>query len=262
MSKSLRDPSQFKKFNKELSKNLKFDNSTPKYNLESIYNYIKTNEIPKGYISQLFNKNILNGNPNIQKILKKFFGYDKYNDSLVVFLKENNQIKTISIHRSNDKDNNIIKWKTLGSKQYIQHNIKDNYIFIVYGMAEIILCEILELSYVAFQSDSIVKNLSSHEQFQNQIKPNLKDKIIIPLLDNDRSCINTVSYLKNELNNISKKIIVLNMYSLHDMYILTHGGKTIKKLPSGYDFRDLVNMVEDTKKIKIILEESIKAHYE
>jgi len=256
---SLPNPIEFKDYKVELSKTIKFDNSTPDYDLSSIYEKMKENKIPQGYISQLFDIELLKASKNIQIVLKQFICYDNYNKSLAITLKENGKIVTVSIHRSKNKDDFIVKWKTLGSKKYIKSNIKDNFVFVVYGMAEIILCELLEMSYIAFQSDSIAKTLSQNTQFQDEIKPQLKGKYIIPLLDNDESCFSTIEPLKSELKDIVKTIVPLQMINLHYMDILINGGQVVKEYPKGYDFRDWCNEKKDISQIEEIISNCIKA---
>ena len=68
-------------------------------------------------------------------------------------------------------------------------------------MAEIILCELFDISYIAFQSDSITKNLQNHKQWNEEIKPIIQDKYLILLLDNDDSCRNTINPIKEQLEN-------------------------------------------------------------
>ena len=154
MSK-LPNPKDFVNFKKDLSKAIKFDEVATNYNLEEIYNSMINNSIPSGYISKLIDLQILEHNPKAKGILKRFICYSKLDDSIVIVLKDKEEIKTIAINRAKDKEGNLIKWKTFGSKKYIQYKIKDDFVFIVYGMAEIILCELFDISYIAFQSDSI-----------------------------------------------------------------------------------------------------------
>lgn len=240
----------------KLHKTNRFDNSKKSYNLVEIYNSMKKNNIPKGCLSSLFDVDLLNNNKNIENILKQFIGYDVINKSLVVFLRDKEDIETIAIHRAKPRsdEEDYIKWKTLGSKNFIQYKINDDIIFIVYGMAEIILCELLDISYIAFQSDSIAINLSTHEQFQNDIKPLLDDKYIILLLDNDNSCLSTVNPIRIELE-CNNRIIPLEMIDLIyvDVFVDDNDNSVskdardiwkqneIKQLSKGYDIRDFAN---------------------
>lgn len=259
---NLPDPKEFKDFKADLSKKIQFEESEPNYDLNKIFSSLQINSIPKGYISNLFDVNILKYNPNTQQILKKYLTYSKIDDSLAITLQDKEEIKTIAINRSKDKEGNLIKWKTLGSKKHIEYKIKDNFVFVVYGMAEIILCELLNISFVAFQSDSIALNLQNHKQWQEEIRPQLKDKIIILLLDNDDSCRKTINPLKEELAH-ENKLIPIEMEELEFMQkAFLYGGTLLNPFPKGYDLRDWCNSVADVKKIEHILKESIRDKYE
>lgn len=274
MSK-LPNPKDFVNFKKDLSKAIKFDEVATNYNLEEIYNSMINNSIPSGYISKLIDLQILEHNPKAKGILKRFICYSKLDDSIVIVLKDKEEIKTIAINRAKDKEGNLIKWKTFGSKKYIQYKIKDDFVFIVYGMAEIILCELFDISYIAFQSDSIAKNLQNHKQWNEEIKPIIQDKYLILLLDNDESCRNTINPIKEELESPSNAIIIEMIDLLQTKTFLTDttgivSNESKKKwqeykqgnLIKGYDFRDFCNQVKNPKTIENILKKTIKAKYE
>lgn len=239
----LPNPNDFKTFKMELAKSIKFDDVVD-YDLSQIISQLQP--LPKAQISKIIDVEILKSNPNTIEILKQFVKWNDYYKSVVIVLQD----VTVAIHRADG-----IKWKTYGSKKFIQHKIKDNFIFVVYGMAEILLCEILELSYIAFQSDSIVKTLETNEQWQNEIKPNLNGKNIFLLLDNDESCEATIKPIEKEL----KRVFPISMMDLHIMEIaFLYGGTLKKELPKGYDFRDWCNDVKDVAKIENILKETIR----
>ena len=274
MSK-LPNPKDFINFKKDLSKAIKFDEVATNYNLEEIYNSMINNSIPSGYISKLIDLQILEHNPKAKEILKRFICYSKLDDSIVIVLKDKEEIKTIAINRAKDKEGNLIKWKTFGSKKYIQYKIKDDFVFIVYGMAEIILCELFDISYIAFQSDSIAKNLQNHKQWNEEIKPIIQDKYLILLLDNDESCRNTINPIKEELESPSNAIIIEMIDLLQTKTFLTDttgivSNESKKKwqeykqgnLIKGYDLRDFCNQVKNPKTIENILKKTIKAKYE
>ena len=226
----------------ELAKRIQFDDVVD-YDLSQII--IKLESLPRGQISKIIDVEILNSNPKTMEILHRFVKWNDYHKSVAIVLQD----KTVAIHRADS-----VKWKTYGSKKFIQHKIKDDFVFIVYGMAEILLCEILDISYIAFQSDSIVKTLESNEQWQNEIKPHLDDKNIFLLLDNDESCETTVKPLEKELN----KVIPIRMMDLHIMEIaFLYGGTLKKELPKGYDFRDWCNDIKEVAKIEKVLKETI-----
>lgn len=272
---SLPNPKDFLNFKAELSKTIQFDEVSTNYNLEEIYYSMINNPIPSGYISKLIDLEILEHNPKAKEILKRFICYSKLDDSIVIVLKDKEEIKTIAIHRTKDKENNLIKWKTLGSKKYIQHKIKDDFVFIVYGMAEILLCELFDISYIAFQSDSITKNLQNHKQWNEEIKPMIQDKYLILLLDNDISCRETINPIKEELESPSNAIIIEMIDLLQTKAFLTDttgivSNESKKKwqeyrqgnLIKGYDFRDFCNDIKNPKTIEEIIKKTIKAKYE
>ena len=274
MSK-LPNPKDFVNFKKDLSKAIKFDEVATNYNLEEIYNSMINNSIPSGYISKLFDLQILEHNPKAKGILKRFICYSKLDDSIVIVLKDKEEIKTIAINRAKDKEGNLIKWKTFGSKKYIQYKIKDDFVFIVYGMAEIILCELFDISYIAFQSDSIAKNLQNHKQWNEEIKPIIQDKYLILLLDNDESCRKTINPIKEQLATPENAIIIEMIDLLQTKTFLTDttgivSNESKKKwqeykqgnLIKGYDLRDFCNQVKNPKTIENILKKTIKAKYE
>ena len=269
---SLPNPKDFMNFKAELLKTIKFDEVEPNYDLNKIFDSLQNNSIPKGYISKIIDLQILEDNPKTKEILKEFICYSKIDDSIVIVLKDKEEIKTIAIHRTKDKEGNLIKWKTLGSKKYIHYKIKDDFVFIVYGMAEILLCELFDISYIAFQSDSITKNLQNHKQWNEEIKPIIQDKYLILLLDNDDSCRNTINPIKEQLENPCNSIIIEMIDLLQTKAFLTdttgivsieskkkwqehHQGNLIK----GYDFKDFCNQVKNPKTIEEILKNTIKA---
>lgn len=254
---NLPNPKEFKNFKADLSQKIKFDVIEASYDLEKMFNAIQKNSIPAGYISKLFDLKILKHNPNVRKILKEFIAYSKLDDSIAIILKNDEEIKAIAIHRTKDRENNLIKWKTYGNKKYIAYKIKDDFIFCVYGMKEILICEIFEISYIAFQSDSIAKGIKHNEQFQNDIKPKLDGKYLILLLDNDSSCRDTINPIKEELQTVVRSIIPIEMQDLWTNHIIMNGGRD-KTLPKGYDFVEFVNDVKSISMIENNLKDLIK----
>ena len=265
---------EFKNFKIDLSKKYTFNKTREKsYDLNSIFNNLQNDSIPKGYISKLFDLQILKNNPKNKEIRNRFIYYSKYYDSLAIVLRNKDEIETIAINRVKNKDGTIIKWKTFGSKSYIQYKIKDNFIFIVYGMGEIIICELLDISYIAFQSDSISKNLQNNYQWVEEIKPTIQDKYLILLLDNDESCRKTIIPIKEEMAN-PENVIVIEMLDLEHIFLTDKMGivsleskkEWIEKhndifLENGYDFRDFCNDVKKPQIIEQILKITIKAKY-
>ena len=132
MSK-LPNPKEFTSYKADFK--VSFYDDVAKYDLNSIYNKLSTAKIPAGYISKLFKVSLLKSCKNTQSILSKYFKYSVNDDTLAIILRDDNQdIKTIAFHRTKALNDEVIKWRTLGSKKYIQYNIKDNFVFIVYGV--------------------------------------------------------------------------------------------------------------------------------
>ena len=256
MNNDLPSPRTFGSFKAELSKTIQFDKESY-YDLTKIFDSLQSNPIPSGYISKLINLQILEHNPKAKEILKDFICYSKLDDSLAIILKDKEEIKTIAIHRAKNKDGNLIKYKSYGSKKYIQYKIKDAFIFIAYGMAEVLLCELFELSYIAFQSDTVALNLDNHKQWIEEVKPLIQDKYLILLLDNDESCRKTINPIKEQMTN-PQNVIPIEMDNLHYMKALLYGGK-VTNLSKGCDWRDFCNEIKNPTMIEEILKEIIKA---
>ena len=274
MSK-LPNPKDFGSFKVKLSKSIKFDDVVSNYDLNKIYNAIKNIPIPSGRVPKLIDLQILKHNPKAKEIKKEFICYSKFDDSIAIVLKDKEEIKAIAINRTKDKDGNIIKWKTFGSKKYIQAKIKDDFVFIVYGMGEIILCELLEISYIAFQSDSITYGLNNNKQWIEEIKPLIQDKYLILLLDNDESCRKTIEPIKEQLTNPENAIVIemidllfVKAFRTDTSGLLSNEARKVwlednnKILDKGYDFRDFCNETKNPQEIEEILKETIKAKYE
>jgi len=255
---SLPNPNDFKDFTAILSKNIKFDDTEKKYDLEKIHFAMKKNVIPSGYISKLLDVEILKYSDITQDVLKNCILYDKMNDSIAIALKEDEKIMAIVIQKSFDEDEEIIRWKTLGSKKYIPYKIRDNtkVVFIFIGMKEFLLMELLELNYIVPQSDSIVKGLDSNKQWIEDIKPLIQDKLIIYVNENDKSSRELIEPLKTELKGHSK-LLNIDINSLYLFYIITNGG-SVQDLKIGFDFIDLCNLFKDMESIEITLKEFIE----
>ena len=269
---NLPNPKDFGSFKAELSKTIKFDEVVSNYDLKNIFDSLQNNSIPSGYISKLIDLEILEHNPKAKEILKRFICYSKLDDSIVIVLKDKEEIKTIAINRAKDKEGNLIKWKTYGSKKYIQYKIKDDFVFIVYGMSEIILCELFDISYIAFQSDSITFGLDNHNQWIEEIKPMIQDKYLILLLDNDESCRKTINPIKEQLESPQNTIVIemidllfVKAFLTDTTGIVSIESKSIwlqhkqENLIKGYDFKDFCNEVKNPKTIEEILKNTIKA---
>ncbi len=161
----------------------------------------------------------------------KYFGYSKRDDSVTVHLyDEAGEIQTVAIRNANGT-----KWKTYGSKKFTPYNIRDEVVFVTSGMAEIIICELLGISYIGLQSDSMVHHIPQH------LKEALRGRYVVLLADNDSSF---------------KKIIpqIKSFFEYSQTIVIDFEKLLKKKLPKGYDFRDFINQIGDAKKVLSILE--------
>jgi len=162
-------------------------------------------------------------------IAYKYLGFSSKYESLTVSLfDEKEEVKAICIRRATDREGNAIKWKTYGSKRFIPYRIfdeADRTLFVGYGIAEMLLFELLEYNYMILQSDSIAHNLSS-----NPYAPQIEDRYIFALLDNDESCKATLEPLQKHYADC--RVYGIDFENLHD-----------RGLPKGYDFRDFCNEV-------------------
>jgi hypothetical protein len=252
---NLPNPNDFKNFKADLSKRIQFEDSEPSYNIDNIYTAMKNNSIPSGRVSQLIDKEILHSIDDIQKVLKRCILFDTLHQSIAIAIKEDEQIKTIAIHRSKDQEGNLIKWKTLGSKSFIPYKIRDNskIVFVLVGMKEYLLMELLQFDYIVPQSDSIIKNISNNRQWVEEIKPKIKDKLIVYISENDKSSQELINPLKEEHSNI----INIDINSLYLFHIMGNGGRD-QELPKGYDFIDFCNMFKDIESIQMTIKEFIQ----
>ena len=164
----------------------------------------------------------------------KYFRYSKRDDSLTIHLyNQEGEIKTIAVRNSKGT-----KWKTFGSKKYIPYSIKDEVIFLTSGMSEIIIAELLGISFIGLQSDSMVLHLAK------KLKELCRDKYIVILSDNDESFKKIVPTIKAFFEY--SQTIVIDFEKLLN-----------KQLPKGFDFRDFVNQIGNADKVLSMLESEI-----
>ncbi len=164
-----------------------------------------------------------------KEVFRKYIGYStKYNSLTVSLYDESNQVQAICIREAKDRGGNPIKWKTYGSKRFIPYRIfdKDNpLLFIGFGIGEFLLFELLQMNYIAFQSDSIAKSLTIDKA------PKIANYfLLMVLLDNDKSCKETITPLKDVYSK--------NLFVEVDFELLLD-----RDLPKGYDFRDFCNEI-------------------
>ncbi len=170
--------------------------------------------------------------PNYE--IGKYFGYSKTYNSLTVHLyNDTGEIETIAIRNADGT-----KWKTFGSKKFIPYTIKDEVIFVSSGMAEIIICDLLDFSFIGIQSDGMVQHLPQ------ELKELARDKFIVILSDNDDSFKKIIPQIKNFFTQ--SQTIVIDFEKMLN-----------QELPKGYDFRDFVNKIEDAPTVLAFIEREI-----
>ena len=189
---------------------------------------------------ELFGQNFLRSfKTDLRPILNKYIGYSKKYKSLTISIfNKNNKVETIAIRKAFDKDGNEVKWKTYGSKKFIPYKIKDNYIFLAVGMAEIILLESMDVSYILLQADGMYRHIS-----QDLINQTVGKNIII-LKENDNSFESLILKLQEIFT--AANIIVIDFE------------KVLKTtVPKGYDFRDFCKRIGNIVEVERLLEDEI-----
>ena len=123
----------------------------------------------------------------------------------------------------------------------------------------------LELSYIVFQSDGIAKSIESNRYYLQEIKPHIKDKYIILLLDNDESCYQTIKPLQIAFKDIVKVVLPIKMIDLLTTEVFFNDKehrasqesrsiwKENKQVPENYDFKDVVHMILEPKRVVDVL---------
>lgn len=171
-------------------------------------------------------------------VFDKHIGYSKRHASLSISLIEDGIVKTIAIRHSFDQDGNLVKWRTHGSKKMIPHKIKDDFIFVGVGMAEFILFEMMQVSYILLQSDSVFRHISK------EVIARTHAKNIIILKENDTS--------------FEKLIVELQQIFIGSNILVIDFEKVLQNsLPKGYDFRDFCNEIGDINIVEKQLEQEL-----
>lgn len=170
--------------------------------------------------------------------IKGLFGYSSKDESITIHLSDKEQVQTIAIRRSKDRNGKPVKWKTFGSKTFIPFEINDDFIFFFSGMAEILIMKMLGLSFVMLQADGMIRHLPI------ELKELCRDKTIIVLQDNDNSFRSIVSKIESFFNE--SEVLIIDFEKLLG-----------RELNHGYDFRDFCNEIKDAKKVMDLIEEEI-----
>lgn len=174
---------------------------------------------------------------DLTPVLNKYIGFsNKYNSLTISVFNENDDIQTIAIKKAFDRNKETVKWKSYGKKSLITSKIKDDFVFLAVGMKELVLLELMDISYVHIQSDSMYKNIS-----QDLIN---RCRNLIILKENDKSFESLISKLQEIF--LDTNIFIIDFKKLKN-----------NDLPKGYDFVDYCNDIGDIAVVEEELEEEL-----
>jgi hypothetical protein len=166
----------------------KKESARPAYDIETIHRRFvraKSNVSSERFQRSLVPPSIMEDMD--MSILQKMVGFDTYNDSFTISLFDENRVATVAVQRAGN-----VKWKTYGSKKFIPYRIDHHpYVYVVFGMKEILLLEASKRPYIGFQSDGIIRSVEDEK-----LKRTAADKLLIALIDNDDSCRATLPFLR------------------------------------------------------------------
>jgi len=238
MSSSLPNPNEFKRHKAIFIPSERSQTGSKDYDLVQMDKNFKgalehCNPLRKRELSnELISNSFWKTTPNISA--KRYFGYSKKHDSLTVHLyNDYGEIETITI-----RDANGTKWKTFGSKKYVPYKIRKEIIFFTSGMAEIVISDIMGLSFIGLQSDGMVQHLPQ------QLKELARDKFIVILSDNDKT-------FRDIIPTIQK------FFEYSQTIIIDFEKVLNRELPKGYDFRDFINEIGDAPTVLQMMEDEI-----
>jgi hypothetical protein len=205
------------------SKKALAQNTTPSYDLKNTHERVMKDfsfsGTAKAQFMELINPHLWNGKENSLRM-----GWHSIFQSITFSLFDKDELKAVVVRHSKDKEGNIIKWRTYGSKTFTPSKIKSNdeVIFIASGIGEYLLFELMDVSYIAPQSDSVTSGITPAMIDQ------CKGKIIVYLQDNDDSG----RKLATKLQEIfcESVFVVVDFENVQD-----------QELKHGYDFRDFAN---------------------
>lgn len=243
MSKLLPNPDEVRAIIQ--SKKALPQNSTPSYDLQAIheramndYNRTGFNGIVKAQFMELINPHLWNGKENSLSM-----GWHSIYKSITFSLFDKDELKAVVVRHSKDKEGNVIKWRTYGSKTFTPSKIKsgDNVVFVAAGIGEYLLFELMDVSYIALQSDSVTSGIT-HSMIEQ-----CKGKIIVYLQDNDDSG----RKLATKLEEIfcESVFVVVDFENVQD-----------QELKHGYDFKDFANWTAEKWQERglLVIEQMVK----
>ena len=235
---SLPNPNEFTNYKAKLSPVERSQTGSKGYDLVQMDKNFKVAlkeveaHIKRGLSNELISYSFWKSAPNYE--IGKYFGYSrKYNSLTVHLYNDAGEIETIAIRNADGT-----KWKTFGSKKFTPYTIKDDVIFVSSGMAEIVICDLLNLSFIGIQSDGMVQHLPQ------ELKELARDKFIVILSDNDDSFKKIIPTIKEFFTQ--SQTIVIDFEKMMN-----------QELPKGYDFRDFVNKIEDAQTVLAFIEREI-----
>lgn len=207
------------------SKHSEPSNDQPKYDLHAIHARAMADFKRIGFSGTAkvqFNELI---HPHLQndRVKNLCIGWSTKYQSITFSLFDGDELKA-HIIRSAKHNGNVVKWKTYGSKTFVPHRIKerDNIVLVASGIGEYALFELMDVSYIAPQSDSVVSGIT--EAMIDEVR----GKTIVYLQDNDESGRKLGAKLQELFSGCV--FVRIDFEHVHD-----------RDLPHGYDFRDFGN---------------------
>ncbi len=205
-------------------------NNPPKYDIHAIhekamidFKRLGFNGIAKVQFEELIDSNLQN-----ERVRSLCIGWSEKYQSITFSLLDNTGELKSHIIRTAKHNGNVVKWKTYGSKLFTPNKIKerDSLVFIASGIGEHILFELMDVSYICPQSDSMTAGIT-----QSMIDK-VRGKTIVYLQDNDESG----TKLGLKLQDIFNGCLFVKIDFLHVM-----ADQTEWDIKRGYDFRDFAN---------------------
>lgn len=211
------------------SKHAEPSSDQPKYDLHAIheramadFKRIGFSGTAKAQFDELIHPYLQN-----DRIRNICIGWSTKYQSITFSLFDNDELKA-HIIRSAMHNDKVVKWKTYGSKLFTpcKINERDNIVFIASGIGEYVLFELMDVSYICPQSDSMIAGIN-----QSMIDE-VRGKTIVYLQDNDESG----AKLGSKLQDLFHGCVFVKIDFAHVM-----ADQTEWDIKRGYDFRDFCN---------------------
>lgn len=202
----------------------------PKYDLHTIhekamidFKRMGFSGLAKAQFNELIHPHLQN-----ERVKNLCIGWStKYQSITFSLFDSDGEIKS-HIIRSAKHNGNAVKWKTYGSKLFTPHKIRerDSLVFIASGIGEYALFELMDVSYICPQSDSMTAGISQ------SVIDEVQGKTIVYLQDNDESGVR----LGVKLQELFSGCVFVRIDFIHVM-----ADQTDWDIKRGYDFRDFCN---------------------